>query len=51
LAGKAASDTPYISTGVTTRDHVRKSFWEIFTAEPDISEGMSNKDVVDALEN
>ena len=43
---------PYPTTGVASRDHVRKTFWEIFSAEADSDTNkLQNKDIVDAIEN
>lgn len=53
-AGSTAKkqDLPYEATGVATRDNVRKSFWEIFSADPEEADAkLKNAEVVHLLEN
>ena len=43
---------PYETTGVSSRDHVRKTLWEIFSGDPDESEfTIANNELVANLEN
>ena len=49
---KPQEDLPYETTGVSSRDNVRKQFWEMFSAdsaEPDFK--IDVKDIVHLLEN
>ena len=49
---KAQEDLPYATTGISTRDNVRKQFWEMFSTDSDESEFKINaKELVDLLEN
>lgn len=47
---KQQVDSPFELTGEASRDHVRKTFWEIFSAEPNTDGQHSNEDIVRDLE-
>ena len=51
-ARKPQEDLPYATTGTASRDHVRKTLWEVFSADPHEEEyQVEAKDLVDSLEN
>jgi hypothetical protein len=51
-ARKPQEDLPYATTGTASRDHVRKTLWEVFSADAQEEEyQVEAKDLVDSLEN
>ena len=47
---KQQAESPFELTGDASRDHVRKTFWEIFSAEANNDGQLSNEDIVRDLE-